>query len=498
MFRAITITVVAALAAAALSCGSDDDAGADDRRSTVPRPLVEGPVSGGSGSPWIQATSFPLAEVGYEGDEYFISGAARRFVNLAPLDSDGVWTAEAGGMADYATRIVVYRPIDAADYSGVVIVEWLNVSGGLDAAPDWTAMHTEIIREGHVWVGVSAQFVGVEGGGSIIPGLPDLSLKTADPDRYGSLLHPGDSYSYDIFSQAGQALRAPDGVDPINGWPIDRLIAVGESQSAFRLVTYLNAIHPLSEMYDAYLVHSRGGSAASLSQEPEPAIPVPSVVRIREDVGVPVLTFQTETDLFLLGFFPDRQPDSRWHRLWEVAGTAHADTYTLTRGMSDRGGDPSVYDLLVTAEPIPGIIECDLPINDGPQHVVLKAALEALIEWARTGEAPPSAPRLEIAGDPADFVVDDLGNTAGGIRTSAVDAPIATLLGEGQEGGGFCFLFGTTIPFDDETLAELYPTHDDYVAAVEEATEAAVAAGHVLEEEAALIVESARGSDIGG
>ena len=47
-------------------------------------------------------------------------------------------------------------------FSGTVIVEWLNVSGGLDAAPDWISMHTEIIREGHVWVGVSAQVDGIE------------------------------------------------------------------------------------------------------------------------------------------------------------------------------------------------------------------------------------------------------------------------------------------------------------------------------------------------
>ena len=42
-------------------------------------------------------------------------------------------------------------------FNGTVVVEWLNVSGGVDAAPDWTFAHTELIREGYAWVGVSAQ-----------------------------------------------------------------------------------------------------------------------------------------------------------------------------------------------------------------------------------------------------------------------------------------------------------------------------------------------------
>ncbi len=81
-------------------------------------------------------------------------------------------------------------------------MEWLNVSGGADAGPDWMLGHNELVREGFVWVGVSAQRVGVD------------ALKSADPTRgeavrYANLSHPGDSYSYDIFSQAGQAIGRP-------------------------------------------------------------------------------------------------------------------------------------------------------------------------------------------------------------------------------------------------------------------------------------------------
>ena len=49
-------------------------------------------------------------------------------------------------------------------FSGTVVVEWLNVSGGVDANPDCASLEEEIIRRGDTWVGVSAQLIGVEGG----------------------------------------------------------------------------------------------------------------------------------------------------------------------------------------------------------------------------------------------------------------------------------------------------------------------------------------------
>jgi hypothetical protein len=457
-------------------------------------PSIEGPVTGGSrGGPFISATSFDLADVGYRQDEFFISGPATAYANVGPLGSDGRWSVTAAGTADYKTRIVVYRPIDPKDFNGTVAVEWLNVSGGLDAAPDWITAHTEMIREGYAWVGVSAQFVGVEGMGSIAPGLG--GLKVTDPERYGSLVHPGDSFSYDIFSQAGQAVRGASSIDPLDGLRPKRVIALGESQSAFRLVTYINAIDPRDRVYDGYFVHSRGGGSAPLSQAPEPAIDAPEVVLFRDDVRVPVMLLQTETDLINLGYLPDRQPDGRLFRLWEVAGTSHADVYTLGVGFSDVGGDPVVAEVVEVSSPIPGIIDCDRPVNSGPQHFVVKAALHALERWVATGATPPRAPRLEVAGE--EFVLDEFGNVRGGIRTSYVDVPIATLSGLGQSGGGFCFIFGTTELFDEATLDELYPDHEAYVAAVDEATDRAVRARFVLRPDAELIVEAAERSDVG-
>jgi hypothetical protein len=432
----------------------------------------------------VQSTRFDLADVGYAQAEYFMSGTAQAYVNVGAFDSDGAWTAAPAGTSAYKTRILVYRPIDPQRFNGTVIVEWFNVSAGLDAAPDWTSMHTELIREGYAWVGVSVQRAGIEGGGPL--GI-DLSLKAVNAERYGSLVHPGDSFSYDIFSQAGQAVRNPQGLDPLGGLEPARVIAVGESQSAFRLVTYVNAVHPLARLYDGFLIHSRGGNGAPLSQSPEPEVSVPDVVRIRTDLAEPVLTFQTETDLITLGYLPARQPDGPRFRLWEAAGTAHADTYTLIVGFDDTGEDNAAAECVVSSSPIPNIIDCATPINSGPQHVVLKAAIAALDRWVRGEGEPAMAPRLEVAGMPAEFVLDDFGNVRGGIRTPAVDVPIATLSGLGQTGSNFCRIFGTTVPFDAATLADLYPTTADYVSAVSAAADSAVAAGFIRPADAEII-----------
>jgi len=462
----------------------------------VPAPLVEGPVTG-NGGPIVQGTTFNLASVGYRQDEYFVSGTARAYTSTGALSTDGKWEVNEGSTADYKTRILVYRPVEEADFSGTVVVEWLNVSAGFDSAPDWIYSHVELIRRGHVWVGVSAQIVGIEGGGLLpIPGL-DLSLKKANPARYGSLSHPGDSYSYDMYSQVGRGLREREGVDPLDGLVPEQIIAMGESQSAFRMVTYVNAFAPWAKVYDGYLVHSRGGGAAPLSEEPLPAIPAPTGTRIRTDLEIPVMTVQSETDLIELASAPARQADSSYFRWWEIAGTAHADVYSLLVGFTDTGNDPRAGEIIITSSPIPGIIQCANPINSGPHHFVVKAAIHALDRWIRDGVAPPTSPRMELAGDPPALVLDDLGNVVGGIRTPYVDVPIAQLSGAAGGGSSFCFLFGKTIPFDEATLDRLYADHEAYVDAVSAATQAAVDAGFVLPADADLIIAAAENSDVG-
>jgi hypothetical protein len=229
-------------------------------------------------------------------------------------------------------------------------------------------------------------------------------------------------------------------------------------------------------------------------------VDTPDIVNVRDDLNQPTLMYQTESDLLVLNSLPSNQPDSRMFRLWEVAGTAHADVYTLDLGHSDVGDDPSIAAVVESTQgaPIPGFITCDLPINSGPAHWVLKAGLRGLVDWITDDTPLPEAPRLLLEEDGNAFQLDELGNVLGGIRTNYVDAPVAVLSGLGQTSDGFCRIYGTTSLFDGEQLAELYPTEQDYLDAVEAAVDAAVDEGFLLPVDAALIVSDAEASGIGG
>lgn len=432
---------------------------------------LSGPVTEGRMVAPVCPLPVDLAAHGYVEEEFFASGAAAAFAPGSPLTSDGRWQLVPAGKAEYRTRIVVRRPAEADGASGTVLVEWCNVSGGVEAAADWSYLHEEILRRRHAYVAVSAQAFGVDGGTPLldVPGVrPRGGLVAARPERYGSLVHPGDAFSYDVFTQIGLALRAPAAASPLGGIPVGRVVAMGESQSAFFLTTYVNGPHHGADVYDGFLVHSRGGSSASLDGFPRGGARwgMPPAVRIREDVGVPVFIFETETDVGArLDFAPARQPDTDRIRTWEVAGTAHADAYLV-----------GAYAHL---------IGCDFPVNRGPHHEVAQAALHALVRWAGGGEPPPLAPPIALAStSPPVIARDALGNALGGARTPDVDVPVAALSGEAPEGASeLCQLFGSTAPFEGAMLRRLYRSEAGYRAAYVEALDAAVAAGFVLDDD---------------
>jgi hypothetical protein len=356
--------------------------------------------------------------------------------------------------------MLVERP-DARRFNGTVVVEWLNVSAAAETPPDLVYAHRELLRDGFAWVGVSAQQLGVAGS--------PYSLTAWDPARYGSLTHPGDSFSYDIFTQAAAALRHPGGVRPLGGLRVRRVLADGESQSASRMATYVNAIAPRTDAYDGFLIHSRGAGAAPLAQAPQAPADPPATVFLRTDRRRPVLQFQTETELTTLGYPPARQPDTPRLRTWEAAGTAHIDTSTLADIVALQQRDLPGY-------PTPA---CDRPLNDGQERYVMNAAVRDLNRWAGGGPAPRRAPRVDLTSGGA-VARDAYGNATGGIRTPAVDAPLTALTGDGNTpAGGFCPLFGTTTPLPAATIAHLYPSRAAYLARVARSAAAGVRDGYL-------------------
>ncbi len=439
------------------------------------------PVSPVSGKPNLLLGAYEPETLGYRAEEFFVSGTASSYA--------------ADQQADYTTRIVVLMPADHAAFNGTVIVEWLNVSGGIDAPAVWFMAHREIARAGYAYVAVSAQLVGVEGGESLVGA--DMSLKAQDPDRYSRLSHPGDAFAYDIYSQVGSLVKT-GALDQLNP---EVVLAVGESQSAAYLTTYVNAIDPLAGVYDGFLVHSRFGPAAPLDGTSVYDAAGPDAVQaapFRPDLRVPVMTVITETDLvggWRTGYHSARRPDDEHFRAWEIPGTAHADNYTIRVGFIDNGSAP-LDDIVAAYAPTNELMGTRLSycINFAPQHhYVLQSAIAKLTNWVRTGEPAPTAPPIALTdADPPELVLDANGLAEGGVRTPWVDVPIARTSGIAPEESAMSFLFGSGEVYDTAALSALYPHGSaEYLERFAEALDRAIDSGFILPADRSEILELA-------
>jgi hypothetical protein len=437
----------------------------------VPNPSLIGPIPATvpAGDPSHNypyfSTTVNLAAYGYTEEEFFFEGTANRY-NIPTLATGSV--IDSGH--PYRTRMVVRRPTSPNHFSGTVLMEWQNVTGGYDLDALWADSHDHMIRRGYAWIGVSAQRAGIH--------TPVTGLKAWSPSRYGTLdVTQGgaivdDALCFDIFSQAAQAVRNPVGVDPMGGLHVERLIAGGASQSAARLVTYHNAIHPLAGVFDAFALFVGGRL-------------------LRTDLDVKVFKILSETDVAGVQAAL-RQPDSDHYRKWEVAGAAHLD-FHLRRELEPL----QIRDGI----PLPST-DCDLPpLSRIPFFYVANAATDHMVRWVTQNLAPPTAPEMELVPGtitPASAVVarDSFGNALGGLRLSQHAVPTATNTGL-NSGPGFCSLFGSYQPFDAATLNTLYPYHGTYVSQVTQAAHENLKDGYVVLEDAIATVLEAAQSEVG-
>jgi len=359
----------------------------------------------------------------------------------------------------YRTRIIVRRPASPDDFSGTVLMEWQTGPAGHDNDAFWLAEHDHYIRHGYAWVGVSALRSGIH---TAVTG-----LKAWSPSRYGTLdvtqgdMIRDDALSYDIFSQAAQAVRSPVGVDPMGGLDVQRIFAIG---AGGRLVIYHNSIHPLAGVFHAFLVGFAGG-------------------QLRTDLDVKVFNLLSETSI--AGGQVALQPDSEHFRRWEVAGTATHDFY-----LQQELAPLEVRDLGSSPPPA-----CDRqPFSRIPLYFVGNAATEQLVRWVEDNIQPPSAPEIEVVSGV--IARDSFGNALGGIRLSQHAVPTATNTGV-NSGPPFCSLFGSYQPFDAATLAELYPNHGTYISQVTHTAHDNLKSGFIVLEDKIATVQEAAQSDIG-
>ena len=170
-------------------------------------------------------------------------------------------------------------------------------------------------------------------------------------------------------------------------------------------MTYINAVDPHAQVFDGFFVHGRPGAGVSIdgvfisatrgeAMEATRRAISSKGERIREDARVPVLVLQSETDVILLGGGLAEQPDSERVRVWEMAGAAHADTYTVSAGRHD-DGTLSAERMAELLRPTTNLMigQTDTPINAGPQqHYVAK------LRWPtwRSGRPAVSRPRRHL------------------------------------------------------------------------------------------------------
>jgi hypothetical protein len=456
---------------------------ADTTTAAESKPTVTGPITGGTHGHPFGAYVGDISTRGYIEHEYFLEGQAVRYRPVGELSPDGRWSVEPLAASPYKTRILVRRPRDPSKFNGAVLVEWTNVSAGFEI----TVGDSPGVYDGFAYVAVSAQYVGVHGFET-----NPMGLAQWDSERYGALSIPGDSLSYDIYSQAARALRdrsAHAGVDPLGGLRVETLIAIGGSQSAGRLITYTNAVQPRDRLFDAImpLVGSGSGSGfddatvdprklATMSADDLRQIRR-AQTRIRDDLAIPVMFVNSECET--LPYLPSRQPDTDRFRMWEVAGASHGPkgqmdsiSAKLSRDFGPAGSLPMPG--------LPSTVEWT-PVAD--------AAIAHVNRWINGGAPPPRQPPIQI--EDGKVARDPFGNAKGGIRLPDVEVPTAAYDGGGF-GVGTTGLGGQTTPFSADQLKRLYPTHDDYVAKVVAAARSAGAEGVILAGRVESYIEDAR------
>lgn len=443
--------------------------------------MITGPVTGGQHGWAFAEALIDLKAKGYVAEEFFLTGEATTFA-LAPgaeMTRDGKWNAQPHGKTPFKTRFLVYRPADPAKFNGTAVVCWNNVTAGYEL---FFAESPEVLEGGYAFICASVQRVGVHGFEDDPQG-----LIAWDAARYGDLSIPSDDASYDIFSQVGRAV-GPDrsgAVDPMGGLKVKKVIGLGASQSAGRLSTYVNAIHPLpaaqgGHAYDGYILQIYFGNGTPLQASDRAntaagrdARPLPRAGNlIRDDLDVPAMIVNTELEA--IACFPVRQPDTDRFRTWEAAALTHVSYQAQVIRNEKFKRD--------FAKAPPAATETMNRIYIQPYY---DAALHHMARWVNGGAPPPSQPLIEFTAD-GQVIRDEREIGKGGIRMPQAAVPVAMNSSVPVTNDFSGRLRGSNKPFDRATLDRLYKDEADYLTKFRAAAEAAVKAGVLMPREVEL------------
>jgi len=449
----------------------------------TPVPEFKGPIP-------ITAESYPsmmstklqtvvdLTKAGYVEEEFLISGRA----NVYDWGPDGKAIVKTPN-APYTTRILLRRPATPQRFSGNVIVEVPNAARRFDFNFAWGVSHDYFMENGDVFVVLTLNQSNLE------------ALKLFDLARYASLSFanptpdetcvvgrgggpPQKSVSeeglqYDILSQVAALLKAARPGGPLAGFNVQR--AYMTAYDAIQ-TNYMVGIHPIARLangrpvYDGYVQH-RNPTVGRLRRCG--VLPAPDDPRhIVRNVEVPLIRIMPETDVLTLYRFrrEDSDAPNDRYRLYEVAGSAHADGWFYPF-------QPPVDVLKKVGSPYPYLANWPFHNQCEPEMLTQKtpintyamdAAFANLTRWVRDGVPAPKAARISVenGGTPqARIVRDQYGNAVSGYRTPYLDVPAATYV-TSAKGETFCPELGRTDPFSFARLVSAHGTPQNYAAKV--------------------------------
>jgi hypothetical protein len=467
------------------------------------------------------APFYNLSSLGYAENEYLMSGGATEYSQNGAWGSNGDWGVSVSQKnVPYTTNLIVRYPTNPAKFNGTVVIEWLNVVTGGDQDPVWAEIANEVLNDGYAYIGVTPQNAGMN------------DLKTWDPVRYGSLGDSSDLQSYDIFTQAAEVARA-DSATLLGGLTVKHVIGAGDSESAFRVDTYVNAIQPVTHAFDAFMAIGRAVDAAPLGNGLIAASPFPAL--IRTDNSVPMIQFNTQGDVVELDAAAARQPDNADLRTWELAGASHIDAHEAAYEIETIARDnPTVpVPACVYGTPIEGTgtaLDGVNQTNNMPLFEVEDAQLADLQNWLVNGVPAPHEPSplsaISLFGLYYIPNTNQYGIAGGGIQMPEAQVPtedysvinvssgtlselnpislvseLESSLTTLETGGitnatvralGLCLLSGYFTDLGNSTLQSLYPTPSDYVSKYTAAANAEVAAGFLTPADAAAAIAAAQ------
>lgn len=403
-----------------------------------------------AGAAWL-ASPLDLDNFGYVEEEYIVGGDACVYAWPDPTKPPVVVRED----GKYRTRILVRKPKDPSDFSGVVAVESFNGSFVIDhQSAGWGLTHEHLLASGDAWVGYTKDYNCM------------VALERFDPERYSNLGYPNpkpesergepgwdplleycernntkfpliidNSYerglTYDALFQIVSLIKSEKPNSPLYGYDVGSVIGFGINDYN----TIIAALHPYlrmednSPVIDGYLMYMSGeGGTLNFTED---AFHFDDE-RCCRTCDVPVIKIQTSGDLF--GFLPhpfwaiywrcqDSDEPGKQMRWYEIPGLGVEAAFRR-----DKSSFACNADYARIGEENRMVKEDDKNDfwNQMCIHLIV-GAFHNLKKWIIDKTPPPRADRIAIEGTYPNLKpsVDELGNHVGGIRHTYLEVPVA-------------------------------------------------------------------------